>query len=198
MSPAVELIGRRQSRGAGTDDGNFLSGANLGNPGLDQTAVKGVFNDGQLVVVAGHRVAVQVTGASLFTGRGANSASELRKVIGDAQTVIGLLPVALVDQVVPFGDQVVQRTAGHRIPEHHARLTEGHAAVHAPGGLLLLLLPGQQGLKLVPVANPLLRGDHMAILTLIFHKSSGFSHLQSLLRRSWWQHRRLRSELLRC
>ena len=42
---------------------------------------------------------------------------------------------------------------------------EGEAYVWKMGGLLLLLLPGQQGLKLVPVANPLLRGDHMAILT---------------------------------
>ena len=184
MSPAVQLIRHCQSRGAGADDGHGLSGANRGIcRGVIQPAAPGVFNDGQLVVVdrsQDRRLSRRCRPP--HTGRGANPAGELRKVVGDAAAGNqGLLPVAVRKSgrsIRGSGCAEDSRSTACRRTSC-AALTEGHAAVHASGGLLLLLAPGiSRGLNSFQYARSAPPGlDHMAILTLIFHKSSGFSHL---------------------
>ena len=86
------------------------------------------------------------------------------------------IPFALIDQVVPFRDQVVQRAAAGHAADHHAALAEGHAAVHAAGALGLLLILGQRQMKLVKILNALARRQLGAGLPRDFHKSCRFSH----------------------
>ena len=51
------------------------------------------------------------------------------------KTEICLFPVACINQIIPFRNQIVQRTAGSHTAYHHAGLAEGDAAVHAARGL---------------------------------------------------------------
>jgi hypothetical protein len=70
--------------------------------------------------------------------------------------VHGQIPLALIDQVVPLGDQVVQRAAAEHAAQLNAALAEGDAAVHAACALGLLLVGVQRDVKLVKIPDALL------------------------------------------
>jgi len=74
----------------------------------------------------------------------ADAPRELREIVGGVQAPNGCFPPAVVRQVVPIGDQVVDRAAG---------VAEGHAAVHAAGSLLALLLLGERFVDLEPILD---------------------------------------------
>src|SRR5205814_9609759 len=73
---------------------------------------------------------------------GAETAGELGEVVGGMQLRDRVAPAVAVDEVVPVGNQVAQRTAV---------VTEGHAAIHAAGALVTQLgdRPGEQELAVV-------------------------------------------------
>ena len=152
------------------------------------------FHNGVLVLAHGHAAAGHITaGAGGLAQGGTDPAGELREAVGGAQAVECQLPLALIDQVVPLGNQVVQRTARCHAADHHAGLAEGHAAVHAAGGLGLLLLAGEPDVKLVEIFNALQRRDIRAGLARVIHKSSDLAHDPALLTSSSAQRRMLRS-----
>ena len=66
------------------------------------------------------------------------------------------IPLALVDQVVPLRDQVIQRAAAEHTAQLDAALAEGDAAVHAACALGLLLVGMQRDVKLVKILDALL------------------------------------------
>ena len=83
--------------------------------------------------------------------------------------------IARIDHVVPLRDQVVERTAGEAGPAQvHARLAEGHAAVHTPGTLLAPLLFGQRRMKFIKVLNAFQRCNGGIAPALILQKSGWF------------------------
>ena len=115
-------------------------------------------------------------GAGGLAQGGAHPAGKLREAVGGHQAVERKLPLAVVHQIVPLRDEVVQRTAGGHAADHHARLTEGHAAVHAAGGLRLLLLPREPDVELVKIFKALQRRNVRAGLARIIHKSCCLTH----------------------
>ena len=129
-------------------------------------------------------------GAGGLTQGRADPARELRETVGGAQAAECQLPLALIDQVVPLGDQVA---AGGHAADHHACLAEGDAAVHAAGCLGLLLLPGEPDVKFVKVFNALQRRNIRAGLARVIHKTSEFCHDVPLLTCSSARRRMLRS-----
>ena len=181
VAPVVQLVGGSQSRGAGADDRHPLAAAHCGDPGLHPAVGKAFFDDGQLVVVHRHTVAVQAAGAGGFAERRAHPARELREIVGLRQTGQRLPPVAVPDLVVPLRDQVVQGAAAEHAAEIGAGLAEGHAAVHAAARLADALLLIQGRMKLRKIADALHRlhaGIHTAFK---FQKSCRFSHFAHLL-----------------
>ena len=67
---------------------------------------------------------LMVTGSWLMPR--AQPTGELREVVGRVQTLDGVVPVVLVDQVVPLGNQVSERATV---------VAERNSAVHATAGL---------------------------------------------------------------
>ena len=97
---------------------------------------------------------LMVTGRSLMPstheasqGAGQRRPGELREVVGGVQSRRRLAPAIAVDEVVPVGDQVAQRTP---------LVAERNAAVHAAARLAAQRLDGERLVHLFPVADPLL------------------------------------------
>ena len=81
-----------------------------------------------------------VTGGSIdaeharrFAGRRTDAAGELREIVGGVELPDRFLPPTAVDEIVPVGNDVVDRASG---------VAERHAAIHAARPLLARLLFG--------------------------------------------------------
>ncbi len=115
----------------------------------------------------GDRRLIDAQDAGGFARRGADAAGELRKVVGGVQAADRALPAVVVDQVVPVGDEVVDRAAG---------VAEGHAAVHAARALLALLLFRKWLVDFEPVLDALFRLAARRLFALNFKKSCDLTH----------------------
>ena len=73
-----------------------------------------------------HRFVVDVERARFLAGRGTDAPGELGEIVGRMQHLQRLLPIATIDQVVPVGDDVVDRAG---------IVAEGNAAIHAARSL---------------------------------------------------------------
>ena len=83
------------------------------------------------------------------------------------QTIERGTPLAGGDEVVPVGDEILDRTAG---------VTEGHAAVHAAPGLLFQLAFRERLDELAPVAQPFRDRPVGTVLPRKFEKARGIAH----------------------
>ena len=92
---------------------------------------------------------VDLEHASRLAGRGAEPAGELGEVVRPVQLLDRLLPTVAVDEVVPVGDEVAERTAV---------VAERDAAFHAAGRLLTQLDERQRADELAEVADALRGG----------------------------------------
>ena len=92
-----------------------VSGGDRRDPALGPGAVRDLLLDG----LDRDRVPAQAHGARPLAGSRADPARELREVVRPVEADRGLLPLAAVDEVVPLGDQVVDRAArGHPADQH--------------------------------------------------------------------------------
>ena len=155
VAALVEVIGDGEARRPRPDDGDALAGAGGGRGGLDPSPGVARLDDGALVLTDGDRAAGHLAaGAGGFAQSRADPAGELGKAVGGKQAAQRKLPPAMPEQLVPLGDEVVQRAARGRAAQDRPRLAEGHAAVHAAAGLGLLFFPRQPGVKFAEVRNP--------------------------------------------
>ena len=102
---------------------------------------------------------VIAAGAGSFAESGADPAGKLREAVGRfAGRCTASSHFAPVDQIGPFGDQVVQRDS--RSPCRQSScpaLAERYAAVHAAGTLRLLFILRQRDVKFVKILNAFFR-----------------------------------------
>src|SRR5438874_2006304 len=90
------------------------------------TLLPGFVGDRVLDRLDADRVVVDAQHAGLLARRRADAAGELREVVGRVEHLDRVLPVLAVNEVVPVGDDVVDRAARH---------AERDAAVHAARAL---------------------------------------------------------------
>ena len=124
----VELIGSCQARRSGTDDHHFLACPAGGWFWLDPSFGKATVNNGVFNVLDRDCGIGDPQDAGTFTGSRTGAAREFRKIVGFMKPVKGFLPATLVNQVVPFRNQVIDRTA-------RSRLAKGDTAIHAASSL---------------------------------------------------------------
>ena len=82
VAAVVELIRHGEPGGPRADDGDVLARVVLREARLHRAGLKGVLDDGALVVVHGDRLVVQPAGAGLLAEGGADAARELGEVVG--------------------------------------------------------------------------------------------------------------------
>ena len=133
VAGAAELLGGRHAGRTGADDGDPLAGLLLRRIGPDMAGLIGLVGDRLLDRLDGDRNVLEVQRAGFLAGRGADAAGELREIVGRMQVADRVVPVAIVDEVVPVGDLVVDRAARRSVAERNA-------AIHAARGLFLDLL----------------------------------------------------------
>src|SRR4029079_493611 len=145
VARARELLRAREARRAGADDGDALAGLARGRKRHDPAVLVALVDDEMLDRLDPHRIAVDVERARRVAGRRADAARELGKVVRRVQDVECVFPLLPVDEVVPVGNDVVDRAAA---------LAERNAAVHAARALLRgrRILEGVNELAIVPHA----------------------------------------------
>jgi hypothetical protein len=129
MPGPVELLGRRQARGARAHHRHPLAGPLFRRRGFggDPALVEGPVDYRELYLLDGYGIVVDREHTSRLARGGAQHPRELREVVGSVQPVYRLTPAVPVDQVVPVRDQV---------PKGAADVAERHPAVHAARSLL--------------------------------------------------------------
>ena len=171
----VQLIGRGQAGRAGADDGDLFAGPLGGRFGGHPAFIEGAVDDGVLDVLDGHRRVGDTEHARAFARCRAHAAGELRKIVRLVQAIDRLFPALLINEMVPLGDEVVDRTAV-------AGLAKRHAAIHAARALRLQVSLLGRGVDLVVIVQALQRIAIRHRLALKLHKSSWFTHLEKSFR----------------
>ena len=132
--------------GPGADDGHALAGLSCRRLRRDPAFFPTLVDDEVLDRLDADRIVVDVERAGGFARRRADASGEFRKVVGRVQHFERLAPLLPVDQVVPVGNDVVDRAAG---------LAERDAAVHAARALLRRLVVLEREDELAVVAHAL-------------------------------------------
>ena len=123
-------------------------------------------------ILDGNRWFVNGKYTGAFARSRTHAASELGKVVGLMQAVQCVLPMPVVNQIIPFWNEVIDGTA-------IGGLTKRDAAVHAPGSLFSQMLLAMIGVYFVEIQQPLHRISIGLGFALKFLKSCWLSHLNS-------------------
>ncbi len=162
-----QLLCAGQPRGAGAYDGNPLAAFVWRHLRYDPPLFPGAIDNGAFDGFDGDRVVINVQGAGRLAGRGADAAGKFREVVGGVQHLDGLPPLALVDQIIPIGDDVIDRAAV---------VAKGDTAIHAAGSLLSDRLGAERDNKFIVVGYPVCGRCIAPILTRELQKACGFAH----------------------
>ena len=120
---------------------------------------------------------VDAQNARAFAGCGANAAGEFGEVVRLVQTIERFLPEPAIDEIVPLGNEVVDRAAARHAADEPAGVAIRNAAVHATRRLLAQLAVVSVRVKLVPIRDAFHRVAIERQLTGEFEESCRFGHL---------------------
>jgi len=168
MARLVQLGGGGNARRSRAHDRHLFAGATARWFRLDPAAGPAVINDAALDVLDGDRRIIDAQHAGTFAGRGADAAGEFREVVGFVQPFQRLFPQPAIDQVVPLGNEVVNRTPTGHAADQLAGVAEGNPAVHTPRALLLQVGLGQVFVKFLPVGDASERRTVFGQFALVF------------------------------
>ena len=107
----VKLVSTGQAGRAAADNGNFLSAAVSRLVGFDIAFCKCCFNDILFKIADTDCTACQAGTAGSFTGSRTDVRGEFREIISFIQARIGEMIQPLINKVVKFRHQIMQRTA---------------------------------------------------------------------------------------
>ena len=117
----------------------------------------------------GDRNVLEVERASFLARRRADAAGEFREIVGRVEVADRIVPVAIVDEVVPVRDLVVDRAAGRS-------MAIGHAAIHAARRLLLDLLVRHRQRELAEMPDAVRRRLVLVHLPVDLEKACYLAH----------------------
>ncbi len=176
VSGAIELRGGSQPGRARAHHRHALSRAHRRLHRLHPAFGESAVGDGLFQHLDVHRRQVDGHRATSFAGRGADSAGELGEIVGLAQPDPGFFPLPAIDEVVPLGNQVVDRASRGHSAEQLSRVAEGDAAVHAARSLLAQRLLGMGEVHLVPVLDAQEQRPIVHRRAIEFHEARRLAH----------------------
>src|SRR5262249_5135499 len=141
------------------------------------TFLERLVDDGALDALDCHRLLIDAEDTRPFARRRADTAGEFRKIVRLVQALDGFFPQAVVNEIVPLRNEVIDGTAGRHAFEQGSRMAEWHTAIHAPRALL-----GKHRLigvlmKFEPIVNALPRLPGHRQLAREFEKSGWLAHI---------------------
>ena len=134
----------------------------------------GLVGDRLLDRLDGDRNVLEVQRAGFLAGRRADAAGEFREIVGRVQVADRVVPVAIVDEVVPVRDLVVDRAAGRAMAERHA-------AIHAARGLFLDLLVRHRQREFAEMPDAVGRRLVLVHLPVDLEKTCYLAHISTLV-----------------
>ena len=167
VAGARELLRGRHAGRARADDGDLLAGLRCRRLRLQPAILPRLVDDRAFDRLDGDRLVLEIQRAGGLARRRANAARELRKIIGRVQVARRLLPLAMIDEIIPVRDLIVHRTAV---------VTIGNAAVHAARGLVLRRFFRQRNDEFVVVAHAIGGGLVLAILPINLEEAGHLAH----------------------
>src|SRR5208337_3111883 len=168
VSGAAQLLGRGQSRGARTHDCHFFPGADFWRLGPDPAFVKPALHDIFFNLLDCDWRLVDPEHTRRFTRRWTNPAGEFREVVGRVQLPDRLFPTSVINEIVPIGNQIVDRTP---------RLAKGHATVHAARALGAKIRFGKIEIDFKPIVDALSNRTSRGKLARVFQESRVLTHV---------------------
>src|SRR5262249_33278371 len=105
--------------------------------------------------------------ARAFAWSRAQPSRELGEVVGRVQSIDRGAPSIAVDEIVPIGNEISQRTAA---------VAEGNAAIHAARGLILQAGFRKRQVDLVPVVHAIANRPRRMLLALDFDEPRDLTH----------------------
>src|ERR1700730_11735970 len=110
MPYLVELRSAGQPGRTGTDNGHSFSGTRSLGLRHYPSRLKPPVDDRQFDILDCNRRVVDAEDARTFTWRRTDAAGKFRKVVSLMQSVESLTPVPSINQIIPFGNQIVDGT----------------------------------------------------------------------------------------
>ncbi len=166
-----ELLGRSEAGWTRAHNGDALTRLPLRRLGDDPALIEGPVGDGALDAFDRDRHILDVQRAGRLARSGANPARHFREVICGMQIARRRVPLPVIDEVVPIGDLVVNRTAAMAI---------GYAAIHAARRLPAHIVFRRRQHELTEMPCALADRRVVAILAFDLKKTGNLPHAQSL------------------
>ena len=176
MADLIQLSSAGETSWSGADDGHFAVRANLWRFGHDPAFLKALVDDGGLDGFDGHSRLDDAERAGAFARSGTDAAGELGEVIRLVESVERFAPEAAVDEIVPLGNEVVDRASAGHAGEKFSGVAKWNAAIHAASALDFEFFLGHVLVEFVPIFDAAARRDVRGDLAVVFDKSSWFSH----------------------
>ncbi len=173
----------------------FLPVRWLGGSGTTHSLSQPLFNDRAFDIFNRDRRIVDPQHAGAFAGSGTNAPGEFGEVVGFVQAIEGLFPQAAIDQIVKFGNQIVDGTTAGHAADQGAGVAKGNAAVHAACALGPEFVLGHVLVDFVPVLDAIAGGAISGQLSDVFNKASWFSHRSLEVKRGWTEWRAVMGRL---
>ena len=179
MPNAVQLSRRSQPGGSRTDNRDTFSGPSLRRIGLDPTLFESMVDDRTFDVLDRDRRISNSQDARTLARGGANPSGELRKIVRLVQTIECLAPVTAIDQIVPFGNQVIDGTSRRHSRHQRTGVTERNSTIHASRTLRPQFFFGHVLVKFIPIENPQSRIKFAGGLALKLFKTGRLAHVNT-------------------
>ena len=112
----------------------------------------------------------EIQDTSLLAECRTDASCELREVVGGIEETVSLLPIALVEGIIPLRCLVAQRTSP---------VAERHATIHATGSLLSAVVAIQSLFYLAEVEDSIVNWSITCFLARYSQKCFWISHLFS-------------------
>ncbi len=172
----IQLSGRGQAGRTGANNGDPSTGPCGRRMRRDPAFCPASIDDRVFDILDRHRRFDDPQDTRAFAGGRASSPREFREVVRLVQAIQRIAPAILIHQVVPLGNQIVNRAAG-------SRLAEWDATIHAPRSLRLQVVALRlcedlqkiiRAIQRIPIGNSLSRE---------FFEASRFAHGNPLMSR---------------
>ena len=167
MADPRQLLRGGHTGGAGTDDRDFFAGLVFRRQRRDPTSLPTFIDDGVFDRFDADRIIVDAQRAGFLAWRGTNAAGKFGKIIGGMQRVERVFPVFAEHQIIPIGNDVVDRAAAH---------AKRNAAIHAARTLGARLVVGQMHDEFAVMFLARLRRLVRFREALKFHETRYFTH----------------------
>ncbi|EDK42380.1 conserved hypothetical protein [Lodderomyces elongisporus NRRL YB-4239] len=167
VSSFIQLVCTSQSSWTRADNSNASFGSMIGRCWLNPTFLETMVNNCTLNRLDIDWILIYTQNTSSLTWCRTDSTSKFREIVGHQQSLQRIPPFIVKHQLVPFWNNIGNRTS-------RIRSTEWNTTIHTSSCFVMQLILCQSRSHLFPIFCPFLGISVFLIPTLILHKTSHF------------------------